>query len=614
MDEPEVIELPLNIRRFTLFFGLVLIILGALLTKTFWLQIVKGEYYKQKSSANSIRIYEIPARRGIIYDRDGKALVENIPAFDLFLVPSDLPQDKDELDNWVKTVAVITSQDKEKVFEFLKSLDRKSVTPEPFLDNIDIKIVLELEAQKLSLPGILVNETTARSYKDGPFFAHVLGYLRQVSPGVLKRDDYYSLSDKSGVTGIENQYEKDLRGIKGRRAFTVNARGVVLRAASTEDPVPGNDLRLNISANLQKIAFESLQEELSLNGVRGGAVVIMNPKNGEVLALVSLPAFDNNLFSQAVSQSDYAKLVGDPARPLFNRATSGSYPSGSTIKPMVAAAALQEKIIDPNRLVDDTKGYITIPNQYNPQEHYIFKDWKAHGFIDMRRAIAVSANVYFYTIGGGYGNIKGLGIGLINKYLSLFGLGATTAIDFPSEAVGLIPTPEWKKSAKKESWFLGDTYHVSIGQGDLVLTPLQLINAISAIANGGTLFQPQILKEVVSPEGAVIYEFQPKVLREKFVDPKNLQVVREGMRQTVTEGSAVFLSDLPVKAAGKTGTAQFGSQSKAYAWFVGFAPYDNPEVSFAIVAEGVNEGAFVAVPVAKKILEWYFNQPNNVIK
>ena len=270
-----------------------------------------------------------------------------------------------------------------------------------------------------------------------------------------------------------------------------------------------------------------------------------------------------------------------------------------------------EKTIDPSYKVDDTLGYISIPNEYNPEVTYIYRDWQPHGFVDMRRALAVSANVYFYTIGGGYKNIKGLGINKIEKYLKLFGFGASLGIDLPGETGGLVPNPDWKMKTRQENWFTGDTYNVSIGQGDIKVTPLQLAAAMAAVANGGTLWQPKLVSKITDSDNNTVKEFEPQAVKTSLIGQENLQIVREGLRQAVTEadGSAYFLKDLPIKVAGKTGTAQVYSDfSKINALFTGFAPYDDPQIALAIIIEGSGRGITSALPAAKDVFEWYYNK------
>jgi len=271
---------------------------------------------------------------------------------------------------------------------------------------------------------------------------------------------------------------------------------------------------------------------------------------------------------------------------------------------------LAENTIDPAYKIDDTLGYISVPNQYYPDIIYTYHDWKAHGFVDMRRALAVSANVYFYEIGGGYKNIKGLGIDRIEKYLKLFGFGPPLGIDLPGETGGLVPNPAWKKAVKHEDWYTGDTYNVSIGQGDVIITPLQLAAAMAAIANGGTLWRPKLVSKIIDSNNNTLEEFKSETIRTNLVDNNKLEIVREGLRDAVTEGSVYLLKDLPIKVAGKTGTAQVYSNinKKTNAWFTGFAPYEDPQIAIAVVIESAGEGSTTAVPVAKEVFQWYYNQ------
>jgi len=334
----------------------------------------------------------------------------------------------------------------------------------------------------------------------------------------------------------------------------------------------------------------------------------IDPRNGGILALVSIPSFDNNLFAQGISKKELTDLEKDPNEPFLNRALLGQYPPGSVIKPLIAAAALEEKIISPYQSINCT-GAITIFNEYNPEIVYRFPDWKTHGLTNIIKAIAQSCNVFFYTVGGGYNDIEGLGVDRIKKYLEYFGLGEETGIDLPNEEKGLIPDEEWKKMAKQgEEWYLGDTYHLSIGQGDILVTPLQMAMALSSIANGGILYQPQITDKIIDLDGNLVKNISTKIIKKDFINLDNIKVVQEGMRQAVIDGSAVSLSSLSIDVAGKTGTAQFGNKGETHAWFIGYAPYENPEIVIAVLVEAGGEGHKSAVPVAKEILKWYFSK------
>jgi penicillin-binding protein 2 len=378
-----------------------------------------------------------------------------------------------------------------------------------------------------------------------------------------------------------------------------------------------------LDSDLQKKIREVLEKQRQKYGAKGAAALALDPKTGGVLALVSLPDFDNNLFQKGADPEKLQELLEDPfkLKPLFNRAISGEgYLPGSTIKPLIASAALEEKIILPEELIY-ARGLIEVPSQYNPEKVYIFRDWKVHGWTDLKKAIAQSVNVYFYIIGGGYKGKEGLGPIKIKKYLELFGWGEKTGIDLPNEGKGFIPSPEWKKTyfERKEDqiWYDGNTYYLSIGQEYVRATPLQVTLSISVIANGGKLFQPQVVKSIVDtlPESPkLIEEIQPKIIRENFIDSKNLQVIREGMRQTVTQGTASsWLNSLPVTSAAKTGSAQTGKFDKYgnelfHNWVTVFAPYEDPEIVLTIFLEEVPGAMAASLPVAKEILEWYFSK------
>lgn len=602
------LEIPIKQTGIFVIFFIAIIILVLFLFRAFWLQIWQGNYYAQKASENSIRLYHSRAPRGIIYDRNGKVLTTNEPDFTLMIIPADLPKDE-ILNSWIKQISKILKKSELEISDFVKNLNKNSTEPVPLDLQLNQDILVELEANLPDLPAIFINKETQRKYQDGAYFSQILGYISKVSSAELKADSYYSLLDFIGRSGIEAKYEKELRGQPGKIAVSVNSDNKVLNTLIAKEPLGGNNLTLSVDYNLQKLLVDSLKNKMSDTNSSGAAAIVLNVKTGEILALASLPSFDNNVFTNISSSKDYQNIAKSQSWSEFNRVISGTYSSGSTIKPFIATAALSENIISPDTKIDDTLGYIQIPNQYDPSIIYTYRDWKAHGFVDMRRAIAVSANVYFYEIGGGYKNIKGLGIERIKKYLNLFGFGSSLGIDLPSEAEGLIPDPAWKKTVKKQEWFTGDTYNVSIGQGDVLVTPLQMASAIAAIANNGVLWKPKIVSKITDFNGKAVKEFKPEIIRNNFIDKNNLQIVREGMRGAVTEGSAWALNDLPIKVAGKTGTAQITNTFKrTNAWFTGFAPYDNPEIALAIVIEGASEGSTAAVPVAKEVFQWYYNQ------
>ena len=596
------LETPLKNNGFLIIFTVSILILGLFWGRAFWLQIKNGDYYTSMSNKNSIRFYHSRPPRGIIYDINHQAITSNTPDFSLLIIPADLPARTDELNKWISQLAKIIKKDNSEIENFIKSLNKNSTEPALFKSNLDRETLMSLETNSAILPAIFINKETRRDYNGGGYFSHIIGYVGKVTGGDLKTDSYYGALDFIGKDGLEAQYEKELRGSPGKIAVSVNSENTILKTLIAKEAAPGNNLILSIDGDLQKFLTNALNDKIIQTNSTGAAAVVLNVKSGEIIALVSLPSFDFN------SQT-YGEIIKDKNKPLFNRAIGGFYPAGSTIKPFVASAALAENIIDPNSKIDDTLGYIKIENQYDPDIVYTYRDWKAHGFVDMRRAIAVSANVYFYVIGGGYKNIKGLGIDRIKKYLNIFGFGSNLGIDLPGESSGLIPDPSWKKLVKNEGWFTGDTYNVSIGQGDTIITPLQLASAIGAIANGGTLWRPKLVLKITDNSNNIIREFKPEPIKTNIVDESKLKVVREGLRGAITEGSAYLLNDLPIKVAGKTGTAQVTNTfRKTNAWFTGFAPYDNPEIALAIIVEGAGEGSTAAVPVAKEVFYWYYNK------
>jgi len=368
---------------------------------------------------------------------------------------------------------------------------------------------------------------------------------------------------------------------------------------SEEAGRPGRDLVLAIDLDLQRQAERALKDELRAAGKKRGSVIVLEPQTGEVLALVSEPAFDANLFARGISSDELAKLQNDPERPLFPRAIAGTLPSGSTFKLAVASAALEEGIVTPNTTVLSTGG-ISIGKSF-------FPDWKAggHGPTNVTKALAESVNTFFYAVGGGYDKIDGLGVDRIVSYARKFGLGAPLGLDLASEGSGFLPSKQWKKEAKGESWYVGDTYHLAIGQGDITVTPLQIAVMTAVVANGGKLVQPHVVDALTSSDGGR-QTVAPKVLDPQVVSSKTINVVRQGMRQAVTQGSARALAGLPVAVAAKTGTAQWNNNKPNHAWFTSFAPYNDPKIVVTVAIEEGGEGSVTAAPVASRIIQWYF--------
>lgn len=603
------LEVPIRKNNFVILLVGAFLLLALFAARAWSMQITRGDFYSALARKNETRSYPIAAYRGIIYDRNMTPLVSNVPSFDLAIVPMDLPKNRSERENLAIALAKVLKVPDVLLLERFAKINLAEAGPLLLKENIDRDLALFLETRLSEFPGITLKKNAVRQYPDGEYFSHIIGYVSKVSENDLNEKDNLSPIDYVGKSGIEQAYDKYIRGLNGAVEMEIDSVSRLRKEKKLRDNLPGDNVMLTIDSALQKKIADVLSSQLKdTPSATGASAVALDPKTGEILALVSLPAYDNNIFSSAASLESYQDLENNPSQPFFNRAVSGQYPSGSSIKPFMAAAALEEKLITRDTTVVST-GAISVQNQYNPDIVYTFKDWKAggHGVVNVIRALAESVNTFFYAIGGGYGDIAGLGSARIKKYLNLFGFGDKTGIDLSGEAVGLIPDKKWKEETLKENWVLGDTYNMSIGQGNLLVTPLQLAVGYAALANGGTLFKPHLVKEVYDKDKKIIYEAKPEIIRDHFISDKNIEIVQTGMREVVLSGSAHRLADLPVTVAGKTGTAQSGN-AESQAWFGSFAPYKDPSIAMVILIEHGGEGSQTAAPVAKEVYQWYFNR------
>lgn len=572
--------------------------------RLFYLQIFKNDYYRKVADGNHVRVQAVLAPRGIIYDSQGQPLVQNVPSFELVVTPLDLPQNNYE--DEVRKLAAIMKFDPDATIAEIKKSNPNSFQEISVIQGLDRDSAIVFEAQADDFPGFSVENNPVRQYADPLIFSHPLGYTGKVNDTELAAhaNDNYLLNDYIGKDGLELSYDQFLRGVDGKKQVEVDARGIVKSVLGEIPATPGDSAYLNIDAGLQRFLYNDI---ITKNGNKKAAAVAVDPRSGKILALLSLPGFDSNLFSQKISVTDYQNLLSDGRHPLFDRAVSGTYPPGSTIKPVIASAALQEQVVTPQTKITDN-GDLVVGN-------FHFHGWKPGGLgpMDVRSAIAMSSDIYFYTVGGGQSNlgISGLGPERLEKYDYLFGMGQKLGIDVPAENSGMIASPEWRKAhyadPAKQAWYLGDTYHESIGQGDMAVTPLQVAMWTATVANGGTLYQPYILNKVVDADGQTVKQNNPEVIRSNFIDAQNIEIVREGMRQTVTAGTARSLNTLPITSAGKTGTAQFDSAnpSAAHAWFTAFAPYENPQIAITVLIEAGGEGSSASVPIVRDALQWW---------
>lgn len=565
------------------------------------LQITKGSENQYLAEGNRIRSRDISAPRGNIYDRNMDILAKNMATFSLEIYPADLPKNKEQRQKIYAQIEENSQISQEEIKKLIEKKGLYSLESIVLKDNLAREEALLAQVKYQDLSGVIINAKPVRQYQSVPGLSHILGYIGKISLQELKNNPNYKLTDNFGKSGLELIYENKLKGQDGQEQVEVDSLGKIQRTLASRQPQPGNNLILTLDFDLQKKIAEVLSQMSSSLGNKPATAVALNPQNGQILALVNTPSYDNNIFSGQDIAKQYEKVISDKSNPFLNRAISGLYPSGSTIKPVIAAAGLEEGIITEKTTIND-------PGEIHIGE-WVFPDWKNHGLTDVKKAIAESCNTFFYAVGGGWDKIKGLGINKLAEYLQKFAFGQTTGIDLPAEAKGLVPTPQWKKKNKKEAWYIGDTYHLSIGQGDLLVTPLQLANAIAVIANGGKLLVPQLFLQETDQNNKILKEFQEKVISQDFISTKNLQIVRQGMRQTVESGSARQLNDLPVTVAGKTGTAQSENNlQKTHAWFVSFAPYDNPQIVLVVLIEEGGAGNETALPVAKEILQYYFSR------
>jgi penicillin-binding protein 2 len=568
------------------------------------LQITQGQANFSLAEGNRLIVKPTPASRGLIYDRKGVPLVRNEPSFSVVFHTASFPREKAERASYLESLAAALEQSPEALSErIIPSLNKKSLVLE---EGIDRDRALSLELKLFGLKGIEIAKVPSRRYGDLASLGHLVGYIGKVTASDLEQRPELLPTSYIGKTNVEKSYDRYLQGIPGTETLEVDSLGRTVRPIGSSLPIPGQSLILGLDTQVQQAAAASLQDSITKNGATSGAAVAMDVRTGDVIAMVSLPTFDNNLFSSAIDPLERQRILSDPAAPLINRAVAGQYPSGSTIKPFVAAAALQEKTIKENTVLDTSEGRIVVGET-------TFSDWKVHGRADVKQAIAESNNIFFYALGGGYKQIPGLGIERLKNYLERFGFGSVTQIDLGEgvETRGLVPSPDWKKRVQGESWYLGDTYNTSIGQGNLLLTPLQLTRATAAVANGGKLLRPRVVQTVLSASPEKADEERPVIVdRAQVVDPHVLEIVRQGMRQAVLNGSARSFLTLPFEVAAKTGTAQTSRlKSRTHSWFIAFAPYDNPEIAVTVIVEGGGEGFAVAAPVARNILESYYNLP-----
>ena len=601
------LETPISADVFRFTFMAAVILFATVMAFTFKIGIADHDSFANLALQNKSVNFLIPPPRGIIMDRFGKPLVKNLPSFDLLIISKEVRENPSE-DNRNKIAGILKIQPEE--FKIFISEGIKSNST--FFAAIDLNKDQVLAIKYLNPDGYYIVPNTKRYYIDGQQFSQVTGYIGKINKTDLK-DEYYYSTDMIGRLGVEAQYEEILRGEHGRIFFSPDDKVSGSRPERRDkdlnkDAVQGKNIVLNIDSELQKKLYDELSGILASAGLSRGAAVIQNPQNGAVLAMVSFPSFDNNLFIKGLSDNQFKNIFENNAKPLFNRVISGLYNPGSTIKPFMGMTALQEGIITPQDTIKDCISLV-VPNPFDISSPYVFKNWRAdYGLFNLRRAIAQSCNIFFFTVGGGFGNIAGLGADRIVKYLSDVLVNVKLGIDLPGEEHGFVPSPDWKLQTRGENWYQGDTYNISIGQGDLLVTPLWLNSFLSAIANGGTIYKPMIAQKMVDENNNNQEVFKEQTLTKLPFRDDVIREMRSDMEETVISGTAGILKDLPVKAGAKTGTSEVVKGKSINSLFTAFAPFDHPELSITVLVEGSASNQGLAIRTAHNVLKWYFDK------
>ena len=577
---------------------LLVLIFVALVSRLGYLQVVKGPEYQRLAEGNRTRQVNVVAPRGDFFDRNGVVMVASRPGFVVSIVPGNKPTPQAV----ITMTAAILGMDRQEIVE---RLARSKSAFEPIRLKIDVgqQIVAAIEERRSELPGVVVEILPVRNYLHNQMGVHVFGYVSEISETELASmgDQGYRAGDLIGQSGLERKYDQYIKGIDGGSQIEVDVAGRMVQLLARKEPIPGNNLVLTIDYRLQKVAEESLDEQLRYlqqqggrRNAKAGAVVVLNPKNGEILAMVSRPAFDPNQFIGGISTKNWKAINENPFHPMDNRAIAGEYPPGSTFKIVTGTAALELKKVTANELIFDSGQHWLIPKVNAAGE--------ALGWINFHQALSMSDNVYFYEMG------NRLGIDALERYARLFGLGAYTGVDLPGESDGLVANRKYKELNYKEDWYLAETFDAAIGQGFQLTTPLQVAVLMSEIANGGHRWRPHIVGKILSSKGELVQAMPVEEVGRIDISPETLKLVRDGLRgvsEAGGTGAGVF-ANFPVPVAGKTGTAE-NPHGDDHGWFVAYGPFDDPRLTVAVVIEQGGYGSTSAGPVARKILETAFN-------
>jgi penicillin-binding protein 2 len=609
-------------RTATWLFRIAVIMLFGILTAQLWrLQVVESRTLNERGTQNWLRQAVIPPQRGVIYDRNKTLLATNAPIFVVSITPADVPKGRMQ-----EIVIRLANELRVPPDEIQKVVDNRQARKDynPFKaiavrSNVEREAVMRIAERQLEMPGVQIGVESTRRYTEGTLMSHLIGYMGAISAEDADRltEEGYQLDDHIGAAGVEQAYERDLRGVPGKRSYQVEVTGQEVGELQRQEAQPGNNLVLTLDLDLQRDVTRILQE--GLRNTPAGAAIVMDPRNGEVLAMVSTPSFDANIIGDPSREDELNSLLTDKTgTPMFPRAFSGQYPPGSVFKLVTGSASLQENLANRDTVIE-SKGVMYVESDEYPGVRQPFNDNFAYGPQTFLQGVANSSNIYFFWLGGGSaeGNrtvFEGLGVERLARYARAFGYGQRTGLDIRGEQDGTIPDPTWKLFHKDQPWFKGDTYNMSIGQGDVLATPLQVANVTNAIADGGTLYPPHLARAEVNTDGNVVKQFTPQG-RDVPVDGNNLGVMREAMEWGF-EGPWLKWFKIPgLRLAGKTGTAEFEGPLDAkknlptHGWFTGFAPADNPEVTVTVFVER-GGGTDDASPIAARIFRRYFRLPD----
>lgn len=602
-------EAELNVFRSRIIFATLAILFafGILAARMIYLQVIKRDQYYTMAEANRISVVPVVPNRGIIYDRNGEVLAANYSAFTLEVTPSKVKQLDKALDE-LASIVDIQPRDRRRLKRLLE--ESKNFESLPVRNRLSEEEVARFAVHRYRFPGFEIRARLFRNYPFGLVASHAIGYIGRINDADLKRIEAqgqttnYKGTDHIGKLGIEGSYEAELHGTTGSEQVEIDAGGRAIRSLAKTEPIAGNNLRLTLDIKLQKVAEEVF-------GEFRGALVAMDPNNGEILAFVSKPGFDPNLFVDGIDPVNWDLLNNSEDKPLNNRALRGQYPPGSTIKPFMALAALENGKRTPEYSIVDP-GFWMLPGVSRP-----FRDWKkgGHGVVNLHKSVVVSCDTYYYGLG------NDLGIDKINAFMTPFGFGSKNGIDIDGELPGIMPSQEWKQKRFKQKWYAGDTISVSIGQGYWLATPLQLATATAILANGGTQVTPHLLKEIVNAKTGEKRAYKPPPQAQMTFKPENLQLVRQAMVDVMKPGGTAALAGAGASylIAGKTGTAQvigmkqgekydarkIDERHRDHALFVAYAPADNPKIALALLVENGGGGGGTASPMAREIFDYY---------